>query len=332
MKRIILFICIMLTAAAYEGSAEVRVKVRDLTYFDGLKDNQIFGFGLVVGLQGTGDTKSVLTSSSLQNLLKNIGLDTEEQLNSRNVAAVLITAKLPPFVRVGDRIDVTISSIGNAKSLEGGILIQSPLKGANGKVYLVAQGPVTVGTGDKRHKAVKTNGHITNGGIVEEPIVPQFIDKGSVVLVLKNWNFYIANEIIKAINRKFPDSKPALEQGGKISLKLPQKESLPQFLADIEKLEIEPGSMARVVINEKDGTIVMGGDVRISEVLVSKEGLSVKIEGSEKHNTVSHLKEAGTIKELVDSLNFIGAPTRDIISIIKAIKEAGALHAELIIK
>ena len=312
--------------------AEVTVKLRDITFIEGFKENQVFGFGLVVGLQGTGDTKSMLTRSSMQNLLRNLGLEYGDEYDSKNVASVMITAKLPPYARVGDRLDVTISSIGDAKSLEGGILLQSPLRGADEKIYVVAQGSLSVGSAEAKRKAVKTVASITNGGIVERGIAPDFIVDNSFRLVVMNWDFAVADQIIKALTEKFPGSKPSLVKDGTIRIVIPEGKDISEFIAAVENIEITPSYTARVIINEKDGTIVMGGEVKISEALVSKEGITVRVEKGDKTSTVAHLKEASTVKDLIDTLHFIGASTRDIIAILKSLKDAGALHAELIIK
>ncbi len=312
---------------------EIKVKIKDLAYIDGLKENQIYGFGLVVGLQGTGDSRSVLTQSSLKNLLKNMGMQEEGTINSKNTAAVLITAKLPPFVRVGDKINVSVSSLGDAKSLEGGVLVQSPLRGADDKVYAVAQGPLSLDSpADRRARFVKTAARIMGGGIVEREIDTDIVVQNGISLVVKKWDFFEVNQIMKAVAEKYPQSNPVIVKGGRIRLSIPSGTPFAEFISTIENIEITAGGFARVVVNEKDGTIVMGGEVKISEALVSKEGLVIRIEGSTQKGSVAHIKETSTVKDLVDTLNVIGASTRDIVSILKALKEAGALHAELILQ
>ncbi len=335
MKRIftsILAVLAIIVLLSENSNSEILVKIRDIAYIDGLKDNQVYGFGLVVGLQGTGDTKSVLIQSSLKNLLKNLGFVEDENFKSKNIAAVLLTAKLPPFVRVGDRVDITVSSIGNAKSLNGGILIQSPLRGADGQNYVVAQGPLSLKSPGRGGKDVKTVATLVEGGIVEKEIVPNIVKNKSVVLVLKSWDFSVANRIIKSIKNKYTTSNPKILKGGKINLSLPANITLVEFVSGVENIEIAPGFEARVVINESDGTIVMGRDVKISEAVVSKDGMTIKVEGAADGVNVGTIKEASTVKDLVESLNYVGASTRDIISILKALKDAGALHANLIIK
>ncbi|MCX7678950.1 MAG: flagellar basal body P-ring protein FlgI [Spirochaetes bacterium] len=281
-------------------------------------------------------TKSELTASSLANLLKNLGLDVEEMYRTKNVAAVLITANLPPFARPGDRIDVMVSSIHNAKSLEGGVLVQSPLKGADNQIYAVAQGPLSVIGMEKGGKAIKTVARIVGGAIVERSVEPDVLEKDHVQLVLKEWDFMVAHQIISAVKELYPKSEPTIEKEGKIRLKIPENVVFSEFISKIFEIEVNPSSAAKIVINERDGTIVLGGEIKISESFVSREGISVKIEGKgtllQKSGSAARIPETTSVKDLVDTLNQIGASTKDIISIIKALKDAGAIHAELIIK
>ncbi|MFH0976339.1 MAG: flagellar basal body P-ring protein FlgI [Spirochaetota bacterium] len=320
--------------------SKITVKVKEITYIDGLKENQVFGFGLVVGLQGSGDSKSALAEASLKSVLKNIGITEDENFKSKNIAAVLLTAKLPLYVRVGDRIDVSVSSIGDAKSLEGGVLIQSPLMGADGKIYVVTQGALSFAS-PKSGRKIRTSANIINGGIVERALEPDIVANNAITLVLRDWDFTVADSIIKAISGQFKESNPEIINNGKIKITIPKDAKLTEFISAIENIEVNPSSEARVVINEKDGTIVMGGDVKISEVVVSKDGMTIKVAakgdkgdkaGAGGNASAAAIKDANTVKDIVDSLNYIGASTQDIIAILKAIKEAGALHANLIIK
>ncbi len=335
---ITVFVVMLAAVSAYP---EVTVKIRDLAYIDGFRENQVLGYGLVVGLQGTGDTKSVLTDSSLRNMLKNLGLNSDDPFVSKNTAAVVVTAKLPPYARIGDRVDVMISSIGNAKSIDGGVLVQSPLKGADDKIYVVAQGPLSMSKSSKGEKGVRTVARIVNGGIVERAVEPDFITDNKIALVLNEWDFNVATQMIKSIGELYSASNPAMEKGGKIRLSIPKDAPVTEFISKIEELEITPIQNARIVISERDGTIVTGGEVKISEVMVSREGLTVQISAakggqkdasSARKGSVMHMKDMGTVKDLVDALNFAGASTRDTIAIFKALKDSGALHAELIVK
>jgi flagellar P-ring protein precursor FlgI len=340
MKNKVAFItaALFLVIATF-GFAEVSVKVKDISFIDGLKENQVYGYGLVVGLPGTGDSrKTPLTKASLKNLLKNLGMEGDD-VTSANTAAVLVTAKLPPFVRVGDRIDVTVSSIGDAKSIEGGTLVQSPLRGADNVIYAVAQGALSVPRIKNERRAIRTVAQIQGAAVVEREIQPEilFRDKDDeknlyIFIVLKEWDYAVANSIIKAIAGKYPDSKPAMANGGKIQLSLLSDVSLPEFISSIENIEVTPAYRAKIVVNERDGTIVTGGEVKISAAMVSREGLTVEIRETGKKISASELKESATVKDLVDSLNVTGATTADIISILKALDASGALHAELIVR
>ncbi len=340
MARKIGAIVILMFLAAVSVHAEVSVKIKDISFIDGLKENQVYGYGLVVGLQGTGDTKkSPLTKSSLKNLLKNLGMEGDD-ITSANTAAVLVTARLPAFVRVGDRIDVTVSSIGDAKSIEGGILIQSPLRGGDGAIYAVAQGTLSVPRIKNERRAVRTVAQIDGGAVVERQIYPEIVyrdkddqeDRDKIFIVLREWDYTVGDSIIKAVANKYPESKPVMASGGRIQVSLLKDISIPEFISTIENIEITPAYRARVVVNERDGTIVTGGEVKVSAAMVSREGLLVEIKETGKKVSASELKDSATVKELVDSLNATGATTSDIIAILKALEASGALHAELIVR
>ncbi|MBN1532740.1 MAG: flagellar basal body P-ring protein FlgI [Spirochaetes bacterium] len=336
MRRLLIPACIaavLVAGATGPGVTEVTVKVRDISFIDGLRENQVFGFGLVVGLQGSGDSRrSPMTQTILKNLLKNLGMEGDD-VASKNCAAVLVTAKLPPFARSGDRVTVYVSSIGDAKSLEGGTLVQSSLKGGDNNTYVVAQGPLSVQKTKGTTKEVRTGAVITNGGIVEREISNDIVSKDNrISLVLKNWDYSVANDLVKAIQEKYPKSDPQVTREGKISLALIEKVSLQEYISEIEKIEITPSSKAKVVISEADGTIVTGGEVKISEALVSREGMTVEIGKSGKKVSAAHLKESGSVSDLVEAMNAVGATTKDMISILKALKDAGALHADLIVR
>ncbi|MCL2026141.1 MAG: flagellar basal body P-ring protein FlgI [Leptospirales bacterium] len=354
MKRLLVVFGVIFFSFFISNSlfGELSVKVRELTVIEGLKYNQIYGYGLVTGLAGTGDSRFNLSGTTLENFVRNLGIEAKN-FKSRNVAAVLITAKLSPFVRTGDKIDVTVSSIGDAKSLEGGVLLQSPLMGADGNIYVTAQGVVEVADStasmrprtnmgqtapNSRKKPVKTSANITRGGIVERNITPNIIfrdndlDKEWIYLVIDDWDYGVADRIIKAVARKYPASEPAIVPSGKIQLTLLKDIPLQEFIDGIQQIEIAPSDKPRVVINEQDGTIVAGGNIQVSEALISREGLIVEISGNRDRMSASLLKESTTVKDLVDALNAVGAGTGDIIAIIKALKSAGAIHAELIIQ
>ncbi len=317
-------------------NAEIPVKVKNICFIDGYKTNQAYGYGLVVGLQGTGDSKSVLTKNSLKNLFASMGLQ-EENPVTKNTAAVILSATLPPNLRIGEKIDISISSVGDAKSLVGGILVQSPLKGGDGQIYVVAQGKISFPAGGNTGSTVKTAGTVVGGGVVEKEIKPDFVfktadNKDFLYLVLNKWDYSTADKLIKALKKKLKNSEVTLGENGKISITIDSVLPLSEFISNIENLEVVPETKAIVVINEKDGTIVTGGNVTISEAMVSRRGMIIQIENSDKKLSASIIKDASTVKDLVDSLNAVGANTEDIISILKALKDSGSLHADLVIK
>ena len=325
-----IIICVLVSVPLYP--AEVTVKIRDMATVDGQKTNQVFGYGLVVGLPGTGDSKSPLTMASLRNMLKNLGLEGDDFV-SKNAAAVLVTAYLPAFSRVGERVDVTVSSIGDAKSLEGGILVQSPLKGGDGEVYVVAQGSLVTEKPGNKGRVIRTVAAITGGGLIEREISPEIVSaENRINLVLRKQDYSATDAIIKAIKEQYPDSAPSMASDGRIAINIAKDVPLPEFISTIENLEITTGEAARVVIDERSGTIVAGGDVKVSDAMVSREGVTVEIQGTDRKGTAVHIKESATVKELVDALNSINASTADIIAIMKALKEAGALHGELVVR
>lgn len=338
-KEVIIITAALIVVLGSYGFAEVSVKIKDISFIDGLKENQVYGYGLVVGLPGTGDTRRTpLTKASLKNLLKKLGMEGDD-VTSANTAAVLVTAKLPPIVRVGDRIDVTVSSIGDATSIEGGILVQSPLRGADNIIYAVAQGTLSVPRIRNERRAIRTMAHVPGGAVVEREIRPEIVfrdkndeNKFYIFIVLEKWDYTVANSIIKAVAGIYPESKPVMVNSGKIQLTLLKDVSLPEFISSIENIEISPAYRAKVVVNERDGTIVTGGEVKISAAMVSREGLTVEIRETGKKMSASELPESATVKDLVDSLNATGATTVDIISILKALDASGALHAELIVR
>jgi flagellar P-ring protein precursor FlgI len=336
MKIIKLLFIIITFFIALNLNAEVPVKVKNISFIDGYKINQVYGYGIVVGLQGTGDTKSALTKKSLKNMLSSMGLQDTSPV-TKNTAAVIISAVLPPNLRVGEKVDVNISSVGDAKSLAGGVLVQSLLKGGDGQVYVVAQGKISFPTGETVRNQVKTAGVIIGGGIAEREIKPEFIFKRTdgkelLYLVLNKWDYSTADKLIKELRKKLKNSEISSAENGRIGITINPDIPFVEFISEIENIEIVPENRAVVVINEKDGTIVTGGNVTISEAMVSRRGMIVQIEKSEKKHSASVIKEASTVKDLVDSLNTVGANTEDIISILKALKDSGALHADLIIK
>lgn len=336
MKRAAYIFSVLMISGWVAAYAEIPVKIKNLSFIDGYKPNQVYGYGLVVGLAGTGDSKSNLTKSSLKNMLNSIGIQ-DNNPSTKNTAAVMISATIPPHLRIGEKLDVYVSSVGDSKSLIGGILIQSPLKGADGNIYVVAQGKLSFPAGEDRRSGVKTSGIISSGGIVEKEIKPEFIvktadNRDAINLVLNRWDYSTADKMIKALKKKLKKSEITLSENGKITVTIDTEIPLSEFISNMENVEIVPENTAIVVVNERDGTIVTGGNVTISEAMVSKKGMMIQVENSDKKINAAYIKDAATVKDLVDSLNAVGATTEDIISILKALKDSGALHAELIVR
>jgi flagellar P-ring protein precursor FlgI len=338
-------------------------RIKDVAKLQGVRGNQLIGYGLVVGLAGTGDSnKSTFTIQSIASMLKNFGVVVNTtQLQPKNVAAVMVTAQLPPFMKPGDTIDITVSSMGDAKSLQGGTLLQTPLKAGNGAIYAVGQGPLSIGGfsagsgGSSQQKNHATVGNIPGGAIVERDVPTKFEDSGNIVLVLNKPDFTTANRIMEAIGRRFGPIAAARD-AGTVAVGVPMEYSgnLIGFIAAVEELPVTPDNAAKVVINERTGTVVMGGNVTIDTVAVAQGGITVKINKTTEvsqpppfsggstvvtSNTTVDVKEQpaqlvvlqanSSVSELVNALNAVGATPREVISILQAIKAAGALHAEL---
>jgi flagellar P-ring protein precursor FlgI len=328
---------------------QVTVKLKDVTQVAGIRDNQLIGYGLVVGLNGRGDSaKCKITKDTAVNLFQkfNVRIDPEDII-SRNIAAVIVTAILPAFGEPGTRVDVKISSVGDAGSIENGELLQTPLKAADGSIYCVAQGTVVTVYKDKSDVFGRmTSGYIPNGALVERPTETSFVNDGKVTLCLSEPDFTTIQNAVTAVNDRFGSGTAVGRNSSLVDIVVPPvyTANLTGFLAEVGGLEIEPGSLARVVIDRRSGTVVMGGDVKVSTVAVSQKKFSIEInnpagtsyfldelnEKSKVQNTFM-LEEAADVKTVVDGLNRMGAKTEDIISIMRALKAAGALHAELIV-
>jgi flagellar P-ring protein precursor FlgI len=346
-------------------------RIKDLIDVEGARDNQLNGYGLVVGLAGTGDSKIDSTLQTIANALKNYGVNVPmDDIKSGNVAAVMVTAEIPPFVKPGTRIDVTISSIGDSKTLQGGVLLQVPLQGADKTVYAVAQGAIAVGGflggqggpgGATVQKNFPTVATIPNGAIVEREIPTQIVNNGSMNLMLRDADFTSAARMAEAINRVFPNTAVARDSKT-INVLLPQEYSNYEvnFLATIGSIEVEPDTAARVVINERTGVIVATSNVRVSKVAVSHGSLTISVASNltasqpngsffgnsagttevlnstttdvnEQKGSFKLVEEAPTIEKVATALNALGVSTRDMMSIFQTMKRAGALQAELVL-
>ncbi|MFM9904744.1 MAG: flagellar basal body P-ring protein FlgI [Pyrinomonadaceae bacterium] len=345
---------------------DLNIRVKDLADIEGVRSNQLIGYGLVVGLNRTGDRvqQNIYARQTLQNLLERMGISTTSAgLKPENIATVLVTATLPPFARPGSKIDVTVSSIGDAKSLQGGTLIITPLKGLDGQVYAVAQGSVSIGgiSAGKSGNSVEINhptvGRMPNGANVERTVPTELAQNNQLTMVLRNEDFSTASRLNKVINAKFGSGTARALDGRNIEVMLPAKyfDDRVGFIAELESLSLKPDKIAKIIINERTGTIIMGSEVRIASVAISQGGVSVSV-GTEYGvsqpnpltlggqttvvpSTTVNVKEkkiesvilpdGATVDEVVRGLRTVGVSARDIISILQAIKSAGAMNAEL---
>ena len=336
--------------ASFSFASEVKVRVKDISRIDGLRENQLIGYGLVVGLDGTGDSKKTLfTNASVVNMLERLGVTVDsEKMGVKNVAAVMVTAELGPFAREGDRIDVTVSSLGDAKTIEGGILLQTPLLAANKEVFAVAQGSISIGGSNEALESGQvenfpTVARVPQGAIIEKTLTSSLLKNGIISLILDRADFTNASRLVKAINSKFGDSVALATDASLVNIAVPKdyKDDLVGFVAELEMVSLTPDSLPKVVINERTGTVVMGENVRISQVAISHGNLSLtvrvieKIMGEktevEKQERNIVLEGSVAVSDIVIALNKIGATPRDITAIFQAIKAADALHAQLVI-
>ncbi len=367
MKKICRLVVVLAisTCTLLAGPDTHATRIKDIASFLGDRPNQLIGYGLVVGLNGSGDkNKTQFTLNTLANLLDNMGIRVDpQQMRVKNIAAVMVTAKLPPFVRQGSRIDVQVSSVGDAKSLEGGTLLMTPLQGPDAQTYAVAQGPISTGGfsvsgagGNSVQKNHPTVGFISGGALVEKEVPLSYGQLNELDLVLKNPDFSTASKVSQTVKNALGGSFAEALDAGTIRVRVPPgyEERLVALISLVEALEIEPDATAKIVINERTGTIVIGQNVRISPVAVAHGNLTVQISSdplvsqpppfSEGQTVVvpqstvevkegkGHLSAVGgetTIGDIIKGLNAIGATPRDLINILQAIKAAGALRAEL---
>lgn len=344
------------------------VRIKDLVDFDGVRGNDLVGYGLVVGLNGTGDglRNAPFTEEILSNLLERLGVNVAgEALRPKNVAAVFVTASLPPFARAGSQIDVAVSAIGDAKSLLGGTLVMTPLNAADGQIYAVAQGAILAGGASAEGKAasviqgVPTSGSIPAGARVEREINFDFSGLSVVRLALRTPDFTTAQRIELAINQEFGSTVAEMTDAGTVSLSIQatRMKSPAHVLGRVENIVVEPEQRARVVVDQRSGTIVMGQDVRISRVAVSQGNLTLRVQEAPiavqpnpfaKGETVvvprtdasiqeepgigmAEIRDGASLSEVVAGLNALGVSPRDMIDILKSINAAGALHAEFVV-
>ncbi len=348
------------------GAALANPRIKDIADVEGVRDNQLVGYGLVVGLDGTGDTlrNAAFTRQALNSMLERFNINVREaDLRTGNVAAVIVTAELPPFSMQGTRLDVTVSALGDAGSLQGGVLIATPLMAANGEVYAVAQGSLAVGgfsaEGDAASvtRGVPTNGRIANGAVIEREIEWDLAAQNTVRLALRNPDFTTARRMAETINAFLGADAASAQNPSTVALSRPAafRGDMVSLIAEVEQLRVATDMRARVVIDESTGTIVMGENVRVSTVAIAQGGLTITVsetpqvsqaqpfaEGGETvvvpRTDVQVTEDAGdlgvlegsvTLRELVDGLNALGVSPRDMITILQTIKAAGALQAEI---
>lgn len=358
---------IALLGAVFHAPAMAQSRIKDIVFFEGVRSNQLVGYGLVVGLNGTGDSLSsaIFTRESLIGMLERLGVNArDDALTTDNVAAVMVTATLPPFSHQGTNIDVTVSALGDADNLLGGTLLVTPLVGADGEIYAVAQGTIAVGgfsaggAAETVVKGVPTSGRIANGAIIEREIPFQLADRKEIKLALRNPDFTTSRRIARAINAFVGLPTAQATDPATVVMKTPEsyKGEIVELITDIEQLRVETDQIAKVVIDEQSGTIVMGENVRINPVAIAQGALTIRVtetpqvsqplpfsntgttevvprteitvdEGENRKLTV--LNTGVSLQELVNSLNALGIGPRDMITILQAIKAAGALNADI---
>jgi len=367
MRRLMVTAATVVALCLGTGTAGAQTRIKDIVDFEGVRENLLIGYGLVVGLNGTGDglDGAIFTRESLVGMLERLGVNArDEALDTSNVAAVMVTAILPPFATQGTRIDITVSAIGDAKSLLGGQLLVTPMIGADGEVYAVGQGPVAVsgfsaqGQGASVTRGVPTAGRIANGAIVERELGFSLNQMETVRIALRNPDFTTSRRIAQAINAFVggPIAQPT--DPGTVRMLVPDsyRNNAVALITDVEQLRVTPDSVAKVVIDEQTGVIVMGENVRINTVAIAQGNLTIRITETPQVSQPQPFAEAGetvvvprtqieidddaekkltvlpqqvTLQELVNGLNALGVGPRDLISILQAIKAAGALQAEL---
>lgn len=363
------FMALIIAASFVARSAHAGSRIKDIVEFEGIRDNQLVGYGLVVGLNGSGDTlqNSPFTRQSLTSMLERLGVNTRDQadsLKTKNVAAVMVTAVLPPFARAGTKIDVNVSALGDAKSLSGGTLLVTPLLAADGEVYAVGQGPIAVGgfaaggEGTTVVKNIPTAGRISNGALVEREIGFQLAAMDRMRLSLRNPDVTTAQRVAETINRQMGETVTKAIDPATVMMEIPAnyRNDIVGLLTEVEQLQVETDQVAKVVIDEASGIIVMGSDVRVDTVAIAQGSLTVKVTETPQVSQPQPFAPGGettvvprtdvevdeqtdrklvvmprgvSLQELVDGLNALGVGPRDMIAILQAIKAAGALQADI---
>ncbi len=309
-------------------------RLKDIVDIKGVRDNPLVGYGLVIGLNGTGDGGGEITNNSMKKMFQTLGLDPVQEVSSANVAAVIVTAKLPPFGRIGQKIDVTVSSIGDAKSLAGGTLLVTPLKGGDGKIYAVASGALSIG-GLTQGAKFATTAAIPSGASIEKEVDIAFNQKSSIRMSLKSPDFTTAARVVKTINENLGGKFASASDAATVDLIVPPhyERQVVNLVAIVENYRVNQDNKAKIIINEKTGTIVAGGDIRLNKVAISHGDLVLEVGADgkklDKPGSLFFVEKQTTLKDLVSALNTIGTTPEDLMSIFQALKKNGALFADL---
>ena len=354
LKRLIICGCATLFMlagnAVPQALAQAEVRIKDISRLSGNREYQVIGYGLVTGLDGTGD-KSQMSIEMIRGMLQNMGMElNSQQILTKNSAAVIVTGMLPSYGRPGEPFDITISSLGDAKSLQGGVLLPTLLKGGDGQVYAVAQGQISIGgfesaqggaaarTGQKNHLTV---GFVPKGAIMERGVDDRFARSGKFSILLQEKDSILTRKVKEAIDRRYGTGWANITNPGQIEIRVPSsmQEDPVSFAANIENLTLSIDEPNRVVINERTGTVIVGNNVRISRVVISHNGIKIAVDeqaqanaqGARNQSQASMVAVQGetTVDDMVSALNAVGATPKDLIAIFQAINAAGALHGEL---
>ena len=347
-----LLIITLAGVSLFLASIAQAARLKDMTSIMGVRQNQLVGYGLVVGLNGTGDgSKTPFTTQALKNMLESMGVHVNKNdLKVKNVAGVLVTANLPPFSRIGQNIDVTLSSLGDAKSLQGGTLIATPLKGLDKNIYALAQGPISIGgfqidgndTGSSIQKNHVNVAKIPNGATVEREVKVNIADRDNLTISLNTPDFSTVSRMVTTINNSLDGNYAMAIDGGTAQINVPKayKNNVIGLLSKLENLSVKQDDRAKIIMDERTGTVVMGAHVQISELAIAHGNLSIEItaddlgsgqtlSAKEGNAKLVHMAKGVTLNEVVRALNALGTTPRDLIAIFQAIKASGALQAEL---
>lgn len=328
MKKMIVFVLL------FSFWAQAQNRIKDLVTIKGVRENSLIGYGLVIGLNGTGDSSGEITNGSLKKVFQKLGLNPKQEVSSKNVASVIVTAKMPAFGRVGQKMDVTVSSIGDAASLAGGTLLITPLKAGDGKIYAIASGALSIG-GLEQGSKFATTGRIPDGALIENELGLSFNKKKSIRLALKNPDFTTAARIEKVINQELGGRFASASDATTVDVIIPPnyQRKIVKMVALLENFKVIPDLKAKIVINERTGTVVAGGDIHLKKVAISHNELVIEVNdkktGSTRKEALHLIDKTTTLNDLVKALNTLGASPEDLISIFQTLKKNGALVADI---